>query len=61
MLRIRTVLRYVLSCCLHVVVGAEERSGMDGVHGAKFQVDEDGTGNELTAVRLPLVSIDTER
>jgi hypothetical protein len=42
------------------VVGAKElskRSGTDSVHGTRLQVDEDGTGNELTAGSLPLISI----
>jgi hypothetical protein len=42
------------------VVRAEElseRSGTDSVHGTRLQVDEDGTGDELTAGSLLLVSI----
>jgi hypothetical protein len=42
------------------VVGAKElskRSGTDSVHGTRLQVDEDGTGNELTAGSLVEVDV----
>jgi len=42
------------------VVRAEElseRSGTDSVHGTRLQVDEDGTGDELTAGSLVEIDV----